>query len=657
LFDAILNRAPVSPLRLNPELPIELERIINKALEKDLAIRYQSAKDILVDLKRLKRDTSDQAMLVSMPTRHKGVLRRKWKLSMAGVLIALLGSLFATWLTRRTPHLTPELKQRRLTANPADNPVEAPLLSPDGKYLAYCDRGGLHLQVTQTGENHKILQSEISAEFTPIAWFPDGARLLLNRLQRPDIWVVSVFGGTKRKLSDDALAFSVSPDGSLIAFTRRDSHEIWLMGAGGESPRKIVSAGEREAFGHVFWSPNGQRIGYVKGRSEDANSNFSLESCDLNGGEAILILSDKKLLPSRGVCWLPSGRIIYDVSELPPNEFDSNLWEIGADPKTGHPIGKPQRITNWVGSVLWALSSTTDGKRLAFVKINRQRDVYIGELTAKETRLKTPQRLTLDEREDIPMGWTPDSKAVLFCSNRNGSWDIFTQSREQESPEPLVTGPEQETSATVTQDGSGVLYVASPSQDLLSTRIMRVPISGGPPQLVLAERGISNIRCGRLPNTLCVFSRTDKKQVVFFAFDPVLGNPHELTRLEIDPTGSYDWALSPDSSQIALAKFDWNDGCIRVLSLGGKTVRDLRVDGRSLLAGLNWSNDGRSLFVSSWEPKSVALLHVDLKGKVEVLWQPQPGHQLRSSIPSPDGRYLAIADEILDSNAWMLENF
>jgi eukaryotic-like serine/threonine-protein kinase len=57
IFDAILNRAPVAPVRLNPEIPAELERIINKSLEKDRELRYQNASDIRADLKRLKRDT------------------------------------------------------------------------------------------------------------------------------------------------------------------------------------------------------------------------------------------------------------------------------------------------------------------------------------------------------------------------------------------------------------------------------------------------------------------------------------------------------------------------------------------------------------------------------------------------------------------------
>src|SRR5260370_34830312 len=102
---------------------------------------------------------------------------------------------------------------------------------------------------------------------------------------------------------------------------------------------------------------------------------------------------------------------------------------IGA--RTRQAVRRPRRITNWAGFTLSGLSITADGKRLAFLKGTSQADVYIGELEGNGTRLKMPRRLTLDDRNDFPSAWTPDSQAVLFFSDRKGKWDLLKKSLEK----------------------------------------------------------------------------------------------------------------------------------------------------------------------------------------------------------------------------------
>ena len=99
IFDAILNRAPVSPVKLNPELPAELERIVNTALEKDRDLRYQSVADLKTDLKRLKRDSESARSGKTAAAPVRVSRRRRW-IPLAGAVVAVAAGL-AVWMTRR----------------------------------------------------------------------------------------------------------------------------------------------------------------------------------------------------------------------------------------------------------------------------------------------------------------------------------------------------------------------------------------------------------------------------------------------------------------------------------------------------------------------------------------------------------------------------
>jgi Tol biopolymer transport system component len=124
--------------------------------------------------------------------------------------------------------------------------------------------------------------------------------------------------------------------------------------------------------------------------------------------------------------WLPYGRMVYSQQES-SEWFDANLWQISIDGRSGTLTGKPKRITQWVGSYTYWLSASADGKRLVVQKGTSQNQVYLGELAARGTRMNAPQRLTHDDALDLPTAWTPDSKAVLLYSNRNGTSGIFKQ--------------------------------------------------------------------------------------------------------------------------------------------------------------------------------------------------------------------------------------
>src|SRR5205823_4151264 len=158
----------------------------------------------------------------------------------------------------------PEPKPRRLTANPAGNPAMDARISPDGKYLAYDDQAGIHLQLIDTGETRTVPEPQglgyRVTGWSPVGWFPDGTKLLAQvtslGAERTSVWVISMLGGAPHEIREGALAWGVSPDGSLIAFTSNSMNsDIWLMGPNGEEPRKIITADAGESLSGVVWSP------------------------------------------------------------------------------------------------------------------------------------------------------------------------------------------------------------------------------------------------------------------------------------------------------------------------------------------------------------------------------------------------------------------
>ena len=677
VVESILNRVPVSATALNPSLPAKLEDIINAALEKNREIRYQHAVDIRADVQRLKRDTAwngGRAEVALAGATSAGKASPRWwpraLISSAALILLVLG---LWWLLSNRTQSQKELVQRQLTANSPDNPVLAAAISPDGKFLAYSDANGFHLRLISTGETKQLaLPSGLAVASifsgapetlgTPLTWFPDGTRVLITATRSgepPSLWAVSILGGAARKLRDGAAAASVSPDGSQIAFLgdydSGAAHGIWVSTADGDDQRRIMTAQHGEHFSQVTWSPNRQRLAYSKSLAGTGIYVSAIESVSLKGGPPTRLLSSPKL---QGFCWLPDGRIVYSLRQSVMTGADSNLWEVRTITQTGEPAGKPRQLTNWPGFSFSGFTVTADGKQMEFLRLTAKAHAYVGELDATGTHLNNTRRLTLDEHSEWPEQWTPDSRAVVFWSDRNGSWDIFKQTLDKDAAaELLPLGSEPKYYSSFSPDGQWILYMALPEARLpggsVPVRIMRVPASGGPPQMVLTALGTTDIRCTRAPANLCVFDEQQEGHLVFTSVDPIKGRGRALASMEMEPSMTIPWDLSPDGSQVVMTR----EGRIRLLSLKNGVTTDLAVRGWNSFGEVDWSADGDALFVSSNMPQDTTLLRVDLRGEPRPLWHQKLNFMGTKGIPSPDRRHLAVAGWTTDSNAWTIENF
>ena len=179
-------------------------------------------------------------------------------------------------------------------------------------------------------------------------------------------------------------------------------------------------------------------------------------------------------------------------------------------------------------------------------------------------------------------------------------------------------------------------------------------------RVVLETRNSLSFGCAPAPASLCEIleASQDEKQLTLTAFDPLKGRGKVLRTIEKEASTRYFGSgLAPDGSTFAISRSYEAEIHIRLLSLSGGSDREITVKGWPNLTGLDWSLDGKGLYVGSISQQSHALLYVGLKGNTRVLGQFKGRRGQIWGIPSPDGRHLAILGSVYNSNVWMLEGF
>ena len=486
------------------------------------------------------------------------------------------------------------------------------------------------------------------------------------------IWTISPVGGERRKLQSDAAGAVLSPDGSRIAFFSQN--EIWEMGANGEDPVRLLpgdgpapSAMAHNFFGQnvrdLNWSPDGRWLTYL--RREGEKGTTFLEARLSGGTRTVTIYSDRSVI---GYSWLSPSHIVLNRWEAPNVPF-SNVWDLRVDPETMKALREPRRLTNWAGFTVGAMSASKDGQRLAITRESDHSNVFVGELLANGEKLTHVRHITTEQRADWPGGWGPGSKWFLFESNRTGRMSIFQQPLQSSSAESVLADQDENRSPSLSPDGQWILYLAQKSENP-QARVMRLPVSGGSPELVVAanvSRGLETVTVDNVPTPVgqpafrcpapvsasCVLSESMEREVVFSSFDAVPSAAKtEIFRIQPNNPNNVFWDLSPDGSSVAYSERG-TASVIHIRELRRNSTRDISIPQWPELLTLGWSADGGSLFATNFAPTGSSILHIRLDGKVTLLYKSTKDAELPKA--SPDGHYLAFGAVESSSNVWLIE--
>ncbi len=420
ITEAILNRAPVAPVRLNPELPAKLEDIINKALEKDRDLRYQAASDIRTDLKRLRRDTdsgrisspsgrateetapqttsgSSSAAVATQPAAASA--SKKYGIAAACIVLLLAAAGFAAyhfWGGSRAPSGPAKIAQ----ISQWDKPIEFARLSPDGHTFAFSSpingvdqvfvmlaSGGQPLQLT-SDNGAKIVSS----------FSPDGAEIYYGKSEeRDEAWSVATLGGKPSRVVS-GVHLAPSPDGAYLFYTNNDQREILRAGKSGLDEEKIYTFGAATLpVTRILPYPDGNRLLVVTADPVSSREGFRAHEIDIAKKTA----TDLDEIPgiADGVVWADQGNSILfsrTVNGL------TNIWKYGLADK------KLEQVTMGTGPDTWPMPDP-GGKGLYFVNGKSS-----GFLTAYSTRTK--QATDIASENATQPAVSPDGKKVIYIT-------------------------------------------------------------------------------------------------------------------------------------------------------------------------------------------------------------------------------------------------
>jgi serine/threonine protein kinase/Tol biopolymer transport system component len=684
IFDAILNRVPPAPVRLNPNIPHELERVLNRALEKDRNLRYQTASDLRADLQRLKRDTgssglhrtvaqeageepaagppsgprsatiaaSPSPVSTPAPVVAPAAQKRKIAAIAGGIAVVLIAAAAVLWWKGAFRHGMAATAFTNVTMSRFTNSenVLGAVISPDGRYVAYVENehGRQSLWVRQVAAPSAVrVTTPSTAAITGITFTPDG-NFLDYVTNEPNVvggtvYQVPVLGGTPRELLKPVFSrISFSPDGSRFAFVQEDyvglASLLRVANADGTGATTLVTRRYSKTAGSFAlpaWSPDAKKIvASVFEVDPNGNNNRLVEVSVADS--SLRLLAVRHWRGINDLNWLPDGSGLVMVAQEKTG-VNQQVWVVP------YPGGEVRRLTNDL-SDYYSANLTADATALAAAKADLVSHLWVGSADDPDHA----QQITSGRQDGINgIGWGLDGQ-IVYISNAGSNWDIS------------ITDP---TGANARQFTSDRRYHGSPgecagnviySSDWTGVgHLYKLPLAGGSPVQLTDGAGENNPVCSKDGNWIFYHGQDPGGGVHIYKVPMAGGTPQQITqRFAVFPL------VSPDGTRLSFANVP-KSGTFSVVILSLADNREVAEFPAPPTVAQNskpfcWAPDGRSMIWNDVRSGASNLWAIPLDGgPVRQLTHFSSG-QIFTFDYSPDGKSIVIARGAIPSDVVLL---
>jgi serine/threonine protein kinase/Tol biopolymer transport system component len=487
LFNSILNKEPVPALRLNPDLPGELERIARKALEKDRDIRYQSAAELRADLKRLKRDTTSGRIEAAPAPTPRTEHRSRWFWAAAAAMMASMAAFW--WL--RAPMPPPRIVS--VTQITRDGLTKTSKILTDGVRIYFSEFSGEHFvlsQVSTTGGEVATISTPLLNVAT-LDISPDHSRLLVQSFVGTEaegpLWIVPLPAGSPRRLADiTGHDGAWSPDGRQLVYA--NGSDLFLAKSDGSEPGKLLTApGIPDS---ARFSPDGKRIRFTVNDPQRTASSLWEARADGTGLHLILPGWRNPPAESHGQ-WTPDGTYYLFTHN---DASSSNIWALpGRKGFFRNASSTPVQLTTGpldfdeacssIGHQIFAYGLQSRGELVSYDSRSQNFLPFLSGISVEEvdfssdgqwvTYVTLPERTLWRSRADgterlqltyaplvasLPR-WSPDGQRIAFDATQFGKpWKVFLVSAQGGDPREVSSENRGEFDPTWSPDGKQIAF-------------------------------------------------------------------------------------------------------------------------------------------------------------------------------------------------------